>query len=48
MARLEEILGLPHKGASDPVGKARGISHNRAQVSLVVVYTAWLPCYDSD
>jgi hypothetical protein len=34
MARLEEILGLPHRKAKDPVGKARGVIYNWAQVSL--------------
>ncbi|KAJ9104688.1 hypothetical protein QFC20_004460 [Naganishia adeliensis] len=30
-ARLEEILGLPHVKAKDPVGKTRGVIYNWAQ-----------------
>jgi hypothetical protein len=40
MARLEEILGLPHRNGDGPVNKARGVIYNWAQVSNSLIFKA--------
>lgn len=40
MARLEEILGLPHRKADGPVSQARGVIYNWAQVSYALIRKA--------